>query len=201
MKYIFIDRDGVINKDPGGWTEHSYVTNWKDFRFLPGAFEALKLLNRSGVRVIVVSNQAGVSKGYFSKEKLDSVNAKMLDEINRSGGRIESVYYCVHKEEDNCLCRKPKTGLFEMAAKKYGIDPRTTYIIGDSEVDILAGKKIGSKTIFVLSGKTTSDQMNKWVEKPDYVFPSLIEAVKWLLAKEHRKTQRAAKRATRRNKK
>src|SRR3989338_7533561 len=152
MRAVFIDRDGVINKDPGGWTTYSYVTNWKDFYFLPGSLEALKLLNKKDIKAIVISNQAGVNKGYFSKKDLGNLTAKMLSEVSKSGGKIEEAFYCVHKDDDNCSCRKPKTGLLEKAASKYGIDVRATYFIGDSEADIIAGSRIGCKTIFLLSG-------------------------------------------------
>ena len=121
MKAVFIDRDGVINKDPGGWTKHNYVTKWAEFKFLPGALDALKKLNNNGIKAILISNQAGVNKGYFSKKELDEVTDKMLLEIRRNNGNVEDVYYCVHKEEDNCNCRKPKTGLLEKAAGRYGL--------------------------------------------------------------------------------
>ena len=195
MKTILIDRDGVINKDPGGWTEHNYVTKWKDFHFLPGSIDALKMLNRRGIKVIGISNQAGVSKGYFSAEKLEEINKKMLDEVAEKGGRIEKVYYCVHKDEDGCRCRKPKTGLLDMAAREYGINLKDTYFIGDSKVDIAAGKRAGCKTIFVLSGKATLEEIKKSGERPDYVFKDFLEAVKWLMEKENRRSRRAVKRA------
>ncbi len=194
LKFLLIDRDGVINKDPGGWTEHSYVTKANDLRFLPGALKALALLNRNGVRVVIVSNQAGVSKGYFTKEELAAVNTRMLDEIGKAGGRIEEVCYCIHRDEDNCDCRKPKPGMLDDALYKYRISARDTYIVGDSKVDVMAGKSLGIKTIFVLSGKATEDEMKKWEVKPDYIFPGLLGAVEWLLNKEKRKSERAFKR-------
>ena len=194
LRALFIDRDGVINKDPGGWTEHGYVTDWKDFHFLPGALEALRLLSRAGVKVVVISNQAGVGKGYFTKEKLERINGRMMDAIVKAGGRIEDVYYCIHRSEDACACRKPKTGLLERAARKHGIDCARTYIIGDSLVDVLAGKAMGCRTIFVRSGKTTVKEARQWSDKPDYVFANLLEAVRWLLAKEERKADRACHR-------
>lgn len=194
QKIVFIDRDGVINKDPGGWTRHNYVTDPKDLHFIPGSLEALKLLKNKGFRTILISNQAGVGKGYFTLKELEAVNRRVLDEVRRSGGDISETYYCVHRQEDNCSCRKPKTGLFDKAIKKYGIDPRTTYFIGDSYVDMSAGKSIGARTIFVRSGKYTEDQARKWVDKPDYIFDDLLGAVKWILGKDKRKSGRAAKR-------
>jgi len=180
VKAIFIDRDGVINKDPGGWTENNYVTEWKYFHFIPGTLEALKILKEKGIKVIIASNQGGVNRGVYSKERLNEINSLMLKEIERQGGAIEEVFYCVHRDEDNCNCRKPKPGLLEMAAKKYGIDPKSTYFIGDDKKDIIAGKRIGCKTVLVLSGKSSREDMEKWEEKPDHIFKDLLEAVKSL---------------------
>jgi D-glycero-D-manno-heptose 1,7-bisphosphate phosphatase len=183
-KAIFLDRDGVINRDPDKWTQYSYVTDWKDFHFLPGALEALKMLKDHGVKVIIISNQAGVSKGYFTKERLDEITEKMRAEVEAAGGRIDDVYYCIHKSDDNCECRKPKTGLLEKAAKKHSIDCRGIYFIGDSRVDIIAGRIVGCRTVFVLSGKTGAEEMESWEEKPDYIFNNLLEAVKWIIKEE-----------------
>ncbi|MCX5686369.1 MAG: D-glycero-beta-D-manno-heptose 1,7-bisphosphate 7-phosphatase [Candidatus Omnitrophica bacterium] len=194
MKAVFIDRDGVINRDPGGWTKYNYVTRWSEFQFIPGATEAISKLNRNGFEIIVISNQAGVNKGYFSREELKTVTKRMLEEINKNGGRIEEVYYCIHRDEDNCDCRKPKTGLLEKAAAKFGIELDKTYFIGDSEVDVVAGRRAGCKTIFVLSGKTSLGEMEKWREKPDYIFNDLMGAVDWMLKKEKRRSVRASRR-------
>lgn len=193
-KFVFIDRDGVINKDPGGWTEHSYVTRWEDFHFIQGSKKAIKKLAQAGYGTIIISNQAGVAKGFFTKEELSKVNSRMLDEITHDGGRVEEVYYCLHRDEDNCDCRKPKTGLFERAAKKYGINLKETYFVGDGLVDTLAGKKIGARTVLVLSGKTPIDDMNKWPSRPDLVFKDLLGFVNWLAEKEKRKAVRASRR-------
>ncbi|MFH1190138.1 MAG: HAD family hydrolase [Candidatus Omnitrophota bacterium] len=194
MKTLFIDRDGVINKDPGGWTAHEYVTELKDLHFLPGALDALALLNRNRIQVIVVSNQAGVNKGFFTKERLDEITRSMLSEVKKRGGDISEVFYCTHTNEDNCDCRKPKPGMLEAAIRKHGVTARDTYIVGDSEVDILAGRSAGLKTIFVLSGKTGLEQMKAWKVKPDYVFRDLLEAVKWILVKDRRKSERSTRR-------
>ena len=196
-KVIFIDRDGVINKDPGGWTEHSYVTQWKDFYFLDGALDALTLLKKSGFKVIIISNQAGVGRNLFSREDLDRVTVKMLSAISNHGGMIENVYYCMHKKEDNCNCRKPKTGMLESAMNMYEVKPQETYFVGDSIVDVEAGAKLGIETVFVLSGKTSLEESRKWPIKPKLVFKNLLEAARWITAKEKRKAERAFKRKER----
>ena len=191
MKAIFVDRDGVINKDPGGWTQYEYVTRWEDFHFLPGALDALKKLNQNGLKVIVVSNQAGVSKGYFTRDELNEVTTRMTNQVAKSGGKIEKAYYCVHRDEDNCNCRKPKAGLLEMAAREFNIELHNSYFIGDTKTDVMAGRRAGCKTVFVLSGKAPEDEMKKWPEKPDYVFNNLLDAANWLIKKEERKVKRA----------
>lgn len=180
MKAIFIDRDGVINKDPGGWTKTDYVTDWRDFHFIPGTLPALRILKEKGIKVIVASNQGGVNRGLYTKAELSRVNSIMLKEIEKAGGAIEEVFYCIHKDEDNCDCRKPKPGMLEAAAKKYGIDPKSTYFIGDAPKDITAGKRIGCKTVLVLSGKSSREDIESWEDKPDYVFNNLLEAVQWI---------------------
>jgi D-glycero-D-manno-heptose 1,7-bisphosphate phosphatase len=180
IKALFIDRDGVINKDPGGWTKTNYVTNWKDFHFVPGTLQALKILKEKDIKAIIASNQGGVNKGLYTRAELSKVNSLMLKEIEKSGGAIEEVFYCIHKDEDNCECRKPKPGMLESAARKHGIDPKTTYFIGDAPKDIMAGKRIGCGTILVLSGKSSRKDIEGWQEKPDHVFKDLLEAVKFL---------------------
>ncbi|MFQ5952589.1 MAG: HAD-IIIA family hydrolase [Candidatus Omnitrophota bacterium] len=181
-KYVFIDRDGVINKDPGGWTEYSYVTRWEDFHFLPGALESLKKLADSGYKSVIISNQQGVGKGYFTKDALEDVTARMLQEIKKSGGSVAGVYYCTHTKEEDCSCRKPKTGLFTKAGKELGIqDFEGKYYIGDTERDIESGKKVGLKTILVISGKSSREDAEKWDHKPDHICSDLMEAVDIIL--------------------
>lgn len=180
-KTIFIDRDGVINKDPGGWTKYSYVTKWKDFHFLPGSKKAVKALNRAGYNIIVISNQAGVSKGFFTEKKLRFINKKMLGEIEKSGGKIKRTYYCIHQKDDNCGCRKPDTGLFRKAEKELGVKAKGAYFIGDGVMDVEAGRKAGMRTVLLLSGKTALADLKGWKSKPDLVFKDLNEAVNFIL--------------------
>lgn len=183
MKPIFIDRDGVINRDPGGWTEHSYITKWDDFYFLPGAKGALKKLTDKGFTIVVISNQAGVAKGYYSRRALSAINSKMLKEIRLAGGRIKKVYYCVHQDSDNCGCRKPKAGLIRRAEEELRFKAAGSYLIGDGRMDVEAGKRAFLKTILVLSGKTKREEAGSWKVKPDFVFEDLPEAVNFILSR------------------
>jgi D-glycero-D-manno-heptose 1,7-bisphosphate phosphatase len=180
-KVIFIDRDGVINKDPGGWTKYSYVTRWKDFRFLPGAKTAIKRLSKSGYTIAVISNQAGIGKGYYSLKRLKSITARMIKELNKVGGKIHRAYYCIHQSKDNCPCRKPKDGLLKRAERGLKVKIAGSYFIGDSVVDVEAGKKAKLKTVLVLSGKSSRRDIKGWALKPDHVVKNLEEAVSLIL--------------------
>ncbi len=149
MKVVFLDRDGVINEK----IENGYVLDWKDFRFLPGVDRALKLFNERKIPVIVISNQACVGKGLISARKLDGINKRMVGELKKKGARIDDVFVCPHRSDENCLCRKPKTGLFLQAAEKYDIDLRGSWFIGDSLEDMEAGRKIGCRTHLLKKGE------------------------------------------------
>lgn len=142
MKAVFLDRDGVINRK----IENGYVLEWKDFEFLPDIEGAIKLLNEKMIPVIVVTNQACVGRGLISLDKLNDINGRMMRELMQKGAKIDDVFVCPHKPEDNCDCRKPKTGLFKQAAKKYKIDFKGSWFIGDSDSDVQAGTAMGLKT-------------------------------------------------------
>ncbi len=185
-KTIFLDRDGVINKDPGGWTKYSYVTNVGEFRFLPGSVAAIKRLTDAGYEIIIISNQAGINKGHYTHEALEEITSLMLKKIENAGGRIGSVNYCPHRTDENCGCRKPRTGLFKKAAGGRSINFKDTYFIGDGATDVEAGSKIGCKTILVLSGKTALEKVKEWEIKPDFVKKDLSEAVDYILKEKNR---------------
>jgi histidinol-phosphate phosphatase family protein len=183
MRVVFLDRDGVINKEPGNG---DYVKGWSEFKFLPGAIEAIKMLNARGYLIVVISNQAGVAKGIYSQEALGKITQNMLSEIEKAGGKIYSVYYCIHRDEDACDCRKPKTGLIQKAfaeLKESGLAPEDihkTYFIGDTIRDIKTGRNAGLRTVLVLSGKEKIDNKDNWEVRPDYIFQDLRQAAEYL---------------------
>ena len=178
MKAIFLDRDGVINRDPGFG---DYIKSWEEFQFLPGAIEAIKKLNENGYEILVISNQAGVGRGIYSQGSLDEITRNMLREIETQGGRIKSISYCTHLPDEGCNCRKPKIGLIERATKGLDIDFKNTYFIGDSRLDVGAGRNLGSKTILLLTGKEDPDDVKNWEIRPDVIKKDLKEAVEWVL--------------------
>ena len=177
MKIVFLDRDGVINKYPG---DRLYVTSFKKFRFLPRAKKAIALLNRGGYKVFVASNQAGVSKGTYAQKTLDQITARMLVDIEKADGKITKVYYCTHRKEAGCGCRKPKPGLLKKAAGEFKFNLQGAYFIGDTITDVFTAQAAGCKSILVLTGKEKLANQKNWQARPDFVFGDLLAAAKFL---------------------
>ncbi len=182
-KVVFLDRDGVINKYPGDFL---YVTALSEFSILPRVQQALKKLTHAGYKIFIVSNQAGVSKCVYPQETLDLITHNMLGNFKKHGIVVSGVYYCTHRPEDNCVCRKPKTGLVDMAISKLkdeGLDPelQKSYFVGDTIRDIDTGRAAGLKTILVFSGKEKPENKNSWLSLPDFVARDLFEAVNIIL--------------------
>jgi len=186
MKTVFLDRDGVISR----FTPGDYVKRWEEFEFVPGAVEALGDLAARGYRLILVSNQAGVGKGLFTREALDDVTARMEKVCAERGARFAAIYYCVHTDEDDCSCRKPKAGSFFRAAEEFApLDLAGTFFIGDTVVDVEAGRNAGTRTILVLSGKTrTPAETGDWPVKPDFIAADLAEAARVVIGEDDART-------------
>ena len=147
-KYIFLDRDGVINRD-----SDAYVKSWAEFEFLPGSLAALKKLTLAGYRIIVITNQSIIGRKWVSPETLEDIFTRMRAEVEKGGGRIHDIFFCPHKPDDGCDCRKPEIGLIEKAARAYGIDISATPMVGDSAKDVLCARKAGCKqAILVKTG-------------------------------------------------
>ncbi|MEO0190034.1 MAG: HAD family hydrolase [candidate division WOR-3 bacterium] len=171
MKAVFLDRDGVINKKP---PEGKYVTTWDEFKFLRNAIKAIGYLNKLGFLVIVVTNQRGVALGHLAEEKLKEIHQRMRNKLTSCGAHIDGIYYCPHNK-NTCSCRKPKVGLFLKAKKDFPeIDFKNSFVVGDSEKDIRAGKRLGCKTILI----TKDSKRFKLPENmtPDFITNSLWQA-------------------------
>ena len=152
MKIVFLDRDGVINQYPG---DGNYVTKVKDFHFLPGSLQAIAELTQAGYKIFVISNQAGVGRGVFSQEKLDRINAHMIKKIEVAKGKIHKSFYCTHRPDAGCDCRKPGIGMVKKALRyvnKTIKHAESAVFVGDTQKDIQTGHGAGCKTIFVRSG-------------------------------------------------
>jgi D-glycero-D-manno-heptose 1,7-bisphosphate phosphatase len=146
-KAVFIDRDGVINQKP---REGEYITSWGDFHILPGVAEAIVLLKKAGYAVIVVTNQRCVAKGLIAIAELEEIHARMRESLARSGATLDGVYYCPHDYQSQCKCRKPAPGMLLEAAQELGLDLGSSWMVGDSDIDIQAGKNAGCKTARVV---------------------------------------------------
>ncbi|MBU0468357.1 MAG: HAD-IIIA family hydrolase [Candidatus Omnitrophica bacterium] len=178
MKIVFLDRDGVINEFPGNG---NYVTKVKDFHFIPGSLEAIKTLSDNGYNIFVVSNQAGVGKGVYTEKKLKHITRNMLKGVKAYGGKIIKVYYCTHRSDAGCKCRKPEITSIKKAVKSLGKtlkSVQSNFFIGDTKSDILTGYNAGCKTILALSGRAKRSDVNSWGVKPDFITKNLASAVK-----------------------
>lgn len=173
-RVVFLDRDGVICRD-----RDDYVKSWHEFVWIPGAREALKRLNDNHYMTIVVTNQAGVARGITSQQAVEDIHERMAREVSQVGGKIERVYYCPHKPEDKCDCRKPKAGLLLKAARDFAFNPKKSYLVGDKISDIEAGHRLGCTTIMIKNGENRGNSTGK--NRADYTVSDLAEAVDLIL--------------------
>lgn len=169
---VFLDRDGVIVEDYG------YISKWNKNLLIQGSIEAIKLLNEHNFKVIVVTNQAGVAKGYFTEEDVILFHKLMKEYLENKGAIIDAIYYCCHDPNANCDCRKPKPGMLQKAEKEFNIDLSQSYMIGDKKSDIDAGNAVGIKTMLVLTGHGTRELENGDYDiNCDYMAENLYDVV------------------------
>ncbi len=176
---VFLDRDGVINKDSSEYIKHP-----TEFEFIPKSAEAIALLNQHGFQVVVITNQSLIGRNMATRKTLDAIFSKMKEGIKKAGGDIKDIFYCPHHPEDNCTCRKPKPGLIRDAQRKYRIDLNHSCMVGDSAKDIECARNAGcAKTILVKTGNglTAMDQLAKKKVSPDYFASDLYEAARWII--------------------
>jgi D-glycero-D-manno-heptose 1,7-bisphosphate phosphatase len=164
---VILDRDGTIVVDRG------YLDDPAQLCFLPGAVAGLRLWHERGHPLIVVSNQSGVGRGRLTLARAEQINESFLHMVEQAGARIDGIYYCPHRPDEDCACRKPKTRLVMEAAEKLGFDPARSIVIGDKSTDIELGRRLGAVTMLVSANGRASD--GAWVE-PDFVVGDLLEA-------------------------
>jgi D-glycero-D-manno-heptose 1,7-bisphosphate phosphatase len=181
MKWaVFLDRDGTINE------EVEYLGDPQDLRLIPGAAEAIRLLNQAGVPAIVVTNQAGVGRGYFSKARVEAIHQQLAKQLAAHGVRLDAIYYCPHHPDEGCECRKPNPGMLNRAAQEHGVDLSRSFAIGDKVSDLEAGRRARCRTVLVLTGYGAEAQgaLEHSDFQPDFTARDLLEAVRWILAQE-----------------
>ena len=146
IKTIFLDRDGVINKDT------NYLYKIEEFEFTTGIFKMCQYLLSIDYQIIIVTNQSGIARGYFSENDFQKITQWMLSQFKINGVNILDVFHCPHSSDSNCNCRKPKPGMLIKAQKQYNIDMGNSWMIGDKERDISAAKNAGIKNTILLNG-------------------------------------------------
>lgn len=171
---VFLDRDGTINLESG------YVDSLARFHVLPGVPEAIKRLNDHHIPTIVVTNQSGIARGYFTMALQDSLHKKLEKELKRHESHIDGLYICPHHPDDRCPCRKPRPGMLLKAAREKRIRLSGSYVVGDKMSDIRLAQKVAAKGILVLTGYG-AEEIRSRKERPDFVAKNLTEAVRWIL--------------------
>lgn len=180
MKTVFLDRDGTIN------VEKNYLYRKDEFEFIENAPQAIALLKRCGYRVIVVSNQAGVARGYYQESDVCVLHSYINDQLKEYDTCIDAFYFCPHHPDAGvgkyrvvCSCRKPGIGMFEQACKDFCVDRENSWMIGDNRGDIEAGKRFGLKTIMVRTGYGAVLEQQGYNEF-DYIADDLYLAAKFI---------------------
>lgn len=158
-KTVFLDRDGVINKNPDG-----YVKTIEELEIFPFVSRAIRNLNQMNFKVIVITNQSVINRKIISNKKLHEIHERIQCYLNKNHALIDAFYYCPHRPDEDCICRKPKSGLLEKAIQEFKIDVKKSWMIGDNESDITAGKNVGVKTIKIKTGYNLEDAVNTIID-------------------------------------
>jgi len=171
---IFLDRDGVINK------EVNYLSNPDDFEFIEGSMEALKILKDMGYLLIVISNQAGIARGYFTEKDVKKIHEKMINILKENKVILDDIFYCPHHPDftEKCECRKPKPGMIFKARDKYNINLKKSFMVGDTLKDIEAGFNAECSTVLVLTGYGIKERNKISTVQPDFIYKNLLEFAK-----------------------
>ena len=176
---VFLDRDGTINEQMG------YINHLSRFKLLPQAVPAIRRLNETGLKVVVVTNQSGAARGYFPTSLVEEIHALLQKILAAEGAHLDGIYTCLHGPADGCNCRKPKPTLIQQAARELDLDLSRSYFVGDRYLDILTAANAGVKGILVLTGYGRGEYdyvRHTQAVQPVHVAPDLLEAVAWILA-------------------
>jgi histidinol-phosphate phosphatase family protein len=176
-RVVFIDRDGTIIEDK------DFIKSPDEIEFIPGSIEALRILKKMGYKIIVISNQSGIGRGILTEKMVKEVNDSFIRQLREKGTSIDALYYCPHHPEDGCNCRKPETGMIRRAVAEHKLYLKEAVVIGDKLSDIEMGRRIGAKSILVLTGygKKEREKLQDAMSKPDFIADDLLAAVKQLV--------------------
>jgi D-glycero-D-manno-heptose 1,7-bisphosphate phosphatase len=167
-RVVILDRDGTVVIDRG------YLSDPAGLEFEPGAADGLRWLHSHACRLVVITNQSGVGRGYFPLERLTAMNARLNEMVESAGARLEGIYFCPHAPDAHCDCRKPALGLLRRAATDLGFDPGTAFVIGDKETDIQFGRRAGATTLLISPNPPAAPPGTQ----PDLVVSNLLEAAR-----------------------
>ena len=165
-KIVLLDRDGVVNID-----SDAYIKSAEEWHPIPGSLEAMARLSRAGYRLFIVTNQSGLARQLFSPNDLEAMHAKMRTLLNQFGGTITDIAYCPHHPEDNCRCRKPKTGLLDLLQKRHEISFTGVPFVGDSLKDLDCAAAVGANQNLVLTGKGQKTLAKLTYQQPERLKP------------------------------
>lgn len=177
---VFLDRDGTIN------VEKDYLYRVEEFEFTPGAVEAIRLLNQAGYLVVVVTNQSGVARGYYTEADVKTLHSHIDQVLIAQGARVDAWYYCPHHEQGKppynqaCDCRKPMPGMLRQAALDHAIDLNRSWMVGDKPADVEAGQAAGCRPVLVMTGYGAETAEKLSLKVPCY--PDLLTAAQFIVA-------------------
>lgn len=186
MRVAFLDRDGVINEN-----RSDHVKSWKEFVFIPGALEAIRRLRQAGWYTIVITNQAIINREVVPRSVVNDINREMVKTIAQHGGWVNGVFYCPHRPDENCDCRKPAPGLLLQAANRMNLQLDQCYLIGDALTDIQAGSAVGCQCALVKTGRGRSQLAEADLSQypPFHITSDISTAVDWLIYRERLQTR------------
>lgn len=172
VKAVFLDRDGTINDNKQG-----YIHKIADFQFLPGAIDALQVLSKTDYKIIIITNQSGIGRGFYTEDAFETLNRWLLKTLKEKGIRIDRIYHCPHAPDESCPCRKPEIGMPMQAVKDFGISLNSSWLIGDDPKDVIMGRTANVKTIKLGAKMPSSLKL-----QPNYYAKNLLEAANIILS-------------------
>ena len=175
---IFLDRDGTLNEDTG------YVTSPENLTLLPGVVDSVARLNQSGSRLVLVTNQSAIARGFMTVDDLHLIHQKLQKELEGGGGWLDGIFFCPHHPDDACACRKPSPGLIHQAVEELKVNAAQSYVVGDKHIDMLLAQAVGSIGVLVMTSEFSQEAV-KAMERDQcqvgYVASSFSEAADWIV--------------------